>query len=166
MRGHIHLSGNPVPWDIDRGSSHQELFVMLHTKEPEYVNWAVRMDRKTLSITHITAGPLLRNRDYRNEVGPSASLSRVDVPCQSHLVANNSPALAASNAILLEQGCLSCGRSVTFRMGLPFSAALLKLSRLFPFMCCHLPAARAASLLICIALNHRRLTCAHFVNSN
>ncbi len=70
MRGHIHLSGNPVPWDIDQGSSHQELFVMLHTKDPEYVNWAVRINRKTLSITHITAGPLLRNQDYRNEVGP------------------------------------------------------------------------------------------------
>ena len=42
---------------------------MLHTKEPEYVNWGVRMDRDTLSVTHITAGPLLRNQDYRNEVG-------------------------------------------------------------------------------------------------
>ncbi len=69
MSQQIHLSGNPVPWDIDRGSSHQELFVMLHTKEPEYVNWAVRVDRDTHSITHITAGPLLRNQDYRNEVG-------------------------------------------------------------------------------------------------
>ncbi|BDA41016.1 hypothetical protein COCOBI_01-6710 [Coccomyxa sp. Obi] len=67
MSKQIHLSGNPVPWDIDRGSSHEELFVMLHAKNPEYVNWAVRMDRKTHSITHITAGPLLRNQDYRNE---------------------------------------------------------------------------------------------------
>ncbi len=69
MSKQIHLSGNPVPWDIKQGSSHQKLFVMLHTKEPEYVNWGVRMDRDTLSVTHITAGPLLRNQDYRNEVG-------------------------------------------------------------------------------------------------
>jgi hypothetical protein len=64
----VHLSGNPVPWDVHHGALHREMFVMLHTKHPEYVNWAVRMDRDTHVITHISAGPLLRNQDYRNEV--------------------------------------------------------------------------------------------------
>lgn len=43
--------------------------MLLHTKTPEYVNWAVRMDRATKRITHVSAGPILRNQDFRNEVG-------------------------------------------------------------------------------------------------
>lgn len=68
LQASVHLSGNPVPWDVHHGALHREMFVMLHTKHPEYVNWAVRMDRDTHVITHISAGPLLRNQDYRNEV--------------------------------------------------------------------------------------------------
>lgn len=63
----LHISGNPVPWDIERGALHQTYFTMLHVKEPEYINWAVLIDRRTHRIAHISAGPLLRNQDYRNE---------------------------------------------------------------------------------------------------
>ncbi len=65
----MHISGNPVPWDIQRGAQHQQLLGMLHTKRGQYINWAVRMDRDTHAITHISAGPILSNQDYRNEVG-------------------------------------------------------------------------------------------------
>ena len=64
----MHISGNPVPFDIHSGAVHEEYLVLLHTKAPEYVNWAVRMDRATKRITHVSAGPILRNQDYRNEV--------------------------------------------------------------------------------------------------
>ncbi len=66
----MHISGNPVPWDIQHGARHQQLFGMLHTKRGQYINWAVRMDRDTLAITHISAGPILSNQDYRNEASP------------------------------------------------------------------------------------------------
>ena len=64
----MHISGNPVPFDIHKGGAHQEYLVLLHAKTLEYVNWAVRMDRATKRITHVSAGPILRNGDYRNEV--------------------------------------------------------------------------------------------------
>ena len=71
---HVHMSGNPVPYDIENGGLHQEYIVMLHTKSPEYINWAARMDRTTKRITHISAGPILRSQDYRNEVRPALEL--------------------------------------------------------------------------------------------
>ena len=65
----MHISGNPVPFDIHNGDAHEEYLVLLHTKSLEYVNRAVRMDRATKRITHVSAGPVLRIQDYRNEVG-------------------------------------------------------------------------------------------------
>ena len=65
---HVHMSGNPVPDDIQNGGSHQEYLALVHIKQPEYINWAVRINRATNRITQISAGPVLRNQEYRNEV--------------------------------------------------------------------------------------------------
>ena len=69
LRHPIHGSGNPVPWDIERGAAHRELLGMLHVKRGDYAHWAVRIDRATRRVTHVSAGPVLKARDYRNEVG-------------------------------------------------------------------------------------------------
>ena len=66
-----HMSGSPVPFDILNGESHQEYIALLHVKRPEYINWAVRINKYTKQITHISAGPILKNHEYRNEVKPS-----------------------------------------------------------------------------------------------
>ena len=42
---------------------------MLHMKEGHWAHWAVRISRASGRITHVAAGPILRNQDYRNEVG-------------------------------------------------------------------------------------------------
>ena len=89
----MHISGNPVPWDIHRGAAHQELFFMFHTKQPEYINWAVRMDRETHLITHISAGPLLRNQDYRNEASA--------VPSKHKSLARNGASGQGSEQLLM-----------------------------------------------------------------
>ena len=68
LNEHVHMSGNPVPYDIQNGGSHQEYLALVHIKHPEYINWAVRINRTTKRITHISAGPVLRNQEYRNEV--------------------------------------------------------------------------------------------------
>lgn len=68
LRDPIHGSGNPVPWDVEHGAEHRELLAMLHVKRGDYAHWAVRMDRATRVVTHISAGPVLKARDYRNEV--------------------------------------------------------------------------------------------------
>ena len=68
LRDPIHGSGNPVPWDVEHGAEHRELLAMLHVKRGDYAHWAVRMDRGTRRVTHISAGPVLKARDYRNEV--------------------------------------------------------------------------------------------------
>ena len=68
LRDPIHGSGNPVPWDVEHGAEHRELLAMLHVKRGDYAHWAVRMDRATRRVTHISAGPMLKARDYRNEV--------------------------------------------------------------------------------------------------
>ena len=57
-----------MPWDIERGAEHTELLAMLHVKQGDYAHWAVRIDRATRRITHVSAGPVLKARDYRNEV--------------------------------------------------------------------------------------------------
>ena len=64
------MSGNPVLYDIQNGDLHQEYIALVHIKHPEYINWAVRISRATKEITHISAGPILRNQEYRNEVTP------------------------------------------------------------------------------------------------
>jgi len=68
LRHPIHGSGNPVPWDIERGAEHTELLAMLHVKQGDYAHWAVRIDRATRRVTHVSAGPIIKARDYKNEV--------------------------------------------------------------------------------------------------
>ncbi|KAK9834907.1 hypothetical protein WJX81_007705 [Elliptochloris bilobata] len=67
LRHPIHGSGNPVPWDIEHGAKHRELLGMLHVKQGDYAHWAVRIGRATRRVTHISAGPVLKARDYGNE---------------------------------------------------------------------------------------------------
>ncbi|KAK9830983.1 hypothetical protein WJX81_005385 [Elliptochloris bilobata] len=74
LRHPIHGSGNPVPWDIERGGGHRELLSMLHVKVGDYAHWAVRIDRETRRVTHVSAGPVIKARDFRNEGFLSAAL--------------------------------------------------------------------------------------------
>jgi hypothetical protein len=74
----MHSSGNPVPWDIEGGQDHKEYLSMLHVKKGDYAHWAVRINRATHRITHISAGPVLKARDYRNEV--TSLYSPYDMP--------------------------------------------------------------------------------------
>jgi hypothetical protein len=67
----MHSSGNPMPWDIEGGAAHKEYLSMLHVKKGDYAHWAVRIDKASRRITHISAGPVLKARDYRNEVSTS-----------------------------------------------------------------------------------------------
>jgi hypothetical protein len=64
----MHTSGHPVPWDVEGGADHRELVSMLHVRHGDYAHWAVRIDRATRRITHISAGPVVKSVDYRNEV--------------------------------------------------------------------------------------------------
>jgi hypothetical protein len=57
-----------VPWDIERGAEHTELLAMLHVKQGDYAHWAVRIDRASRRVTHVSAGPIIKARDYKNEV--------------------------------------------------------------------------------------------------
>ncbi len=68
LRLPIHGSGNPVPWDTERGDGHREWLGMLHAKRGDYAHWAVRIDRATRAVTHVSAGPVVKARDFRNEV--------------------------------------------------------------------------------------------------
>jgi len=72
LRHPIHGSGNPVPWDTERGAEHREFLGMLHVKRGDYAHWAVRIDRAARRVTHVSAGPVLKNTDYRNEVRRAA----------------------------------------------------------------------------------------------
>jgi len=71
LRHPMHGSGNPVPWDIERGGGHRELLSMLHVKLGDYAHWAVRIDRATRRVTHVSAGPVIKARDFRNEARPA-----------------------------------------------------------------------------------------------
>ncbi len=82
----MHSSGNPVPWDIEKGAAHGEYLSMLHVKKGDYAHWAVRINRATRRITHVSSGPVIKARDYRNEVGgpvhPANTLGGI-LPCKS-----------------------------------------------------------------------------------
>ena len=75
----MHTSGHPVPWDADRGARHRELVSMLHVRHGDYAHWAVRIDRASRRITHISAGPVVKSLDFRNEV---PALSHAPHPAQ------------------------------------------------------------------------------------
>ncbi len=64
----MHTSGHPVPWDIEHGAAHRELVSMLHVRHGDYAHWGVRLDRASRRITHISAGPIVKSVDFRNEV--------------------------------------------------------------------------------------------------
>ena len=66
-----HSSGNPVPWDIEAGAGAKEYFSMIHVKKGDYAHWAVRIDKASRRVTHVSSGPLIKARDYRNEVLPT-----------------------------------------------------------------------------------------------
>ena len=85
LRHPIHGSGNPVPWDIEHGPEHAELLGMLHVKLGDYAHWAVRIDRQTRRVTHLSAGPVIKARDYRNEVRSCAIPRHRDI-CLSSTV--------------------------------------------------------------------------------
>eukprot|EP00884_Botryococcus_braunii_P008167 jgi/Botrbrau1/17351/Bobra.0015s0095.1 len=63
----MHSSGNPTPWDVEHGDDFKEYVSMLHVKKGDYTHWAVRIDRHTKQMTHISAGPVIKARDFRNE---------------------------------------------------------------------------------------------------
>ncbi len=63
-----HSSGNPVPWDIEAGQNAKEYFSMIHVKKGDYAHWGVRIDKATRRVTHVSSGPVIKARDYRNEV--------------------------------------------------------------------------------------------------
>ena len=58
----MHSSGNPVPWDIENGAEHTEYLSMLHVKKGDYAHWALRINRATRRITHVSAGPVIKAR--------------------------------------------------------------------------------------------------------
>lgn len=90
-----HSSGNPVPWDIEAGADAREYFSMIHVKKGDYAHWAVRIDRASRRVTHVSSGPLIKARDYRNEVLHASALCgclgstsrRVSGPPVKHLAA-------------------------------------------------------------------------------
>ena len=61
-------SGHPVAWDIERGSKSRELLAIIHKRGYDTEHWAVRIDRASQRVTHISAGPLLRTIDFKPEV--------------------------------------------------------------------------------------------------
>ena len=63
-----HSSGNPVVWDSEAGGEAKEYFSMIHVKKGDYAHWGVRIDTASRRVTHVSAGPVIKARDYRNEV--------------------------------------------------------------------------------------------------
>lgn len=63
-------SGNPVAWDIERGVRSRELIAVLHKRGHDTEHWAVRIDRASHRISHISAGPILRTYDFQPEAWP------------------------------------------------------------------------------------------------
>lgn len=61
-------SGNPVAWDIERGGRSRELIAVMHKRGHDTEHWAVRIDRASHRISHISAGPILTMRDFQPEV--------------------------------------------------------------------------------------------------
>ena len=57
---------------------------MVHVKRGDYAHWAVRIDRAARRVTHLSAGPVVKARDYRNEVG---ELPAKNVGFQCELIA-------------------------------------------------------------------------------
>ena len=62
------ISGNPVAWDIERGAKSRELIAILHKRGYDTEHWAVRLDRASQRVTHVSAGPLLRTIEFKPEV--------------------------------------------------------------------------------------------------
>ncbi|KAK9818993.1 hypothetical protein WJX81_003370 [Elliptochloris bilobata] len=73
-RYEMHTSGHPVPWDVERGAAHRELVSMLHVRHGDYAHWGVRIDRTSRRITHVSAGPIVKSLDVRNEGFLSSAL--------------------------------------------------------------------------------------------
>lgn len=70
-----HSSGNPVVWDSEAGGEAKEYFSMIHVKKGDYAHWGVRIDKASRRVTHVSAGPVIKARDYRNEVLQSSIAS-------------------------------------------------------------------------------------------
>ena len=70
-------SGHPVAWDIERGPKSRELLAIIHKRGYDTEHWAVRIDRASQRVTHISAGPLLRTIDFKPEVSLSSVLQTV-----------------------------------------------------------------------------------------
>ena len=81
-----HSSGNPVPWDIEAGPDAKEYFSMIHVKKGDYAHWAVRIDKASRRVTHVSAGPLIKARDYRNEVRHPPAPDVTPCPVSIYLV--------------------------------------------------------------------------------
>ena len=61
-------SGHPVAWDMERGPKSRELLAIVHRRGYDTEHWAMRIDRASQRVTHISAGPLLRTLDFKPEV--------------------------------------------------------------------------------------------------
>ena len=61
-------SGHPVAWDMEHGPKSRELLAIVHRRGYDTEHWAVRIDRASQRVTHISAGPLLRTLDFKPEV--------------------------------------------------------------------------------------------------
>ncbi len=57
-----------MAWDIERGGRSRELIAVFHKRGHDTEHWAVRIDRATQRISHISAGPILRTYDFQPEV--------------------------------------------------------------------------------------------------
>ncbi len=68
MKHDMLSSGNPVAWDIEQGVRSRELIAVLHKRGHDTEQWAVRIDRASHRITHVSAGPILTMRDFQPEV--------------------------------------------------------------------------------------------------
>ena len=73
-------SGNPTAWDIEKGSRSREVIVLVHKTGYDAEHWAVRIDRATQRITHVSAGPILRTVDFQPEVGRCCSTTVLWAP--------------------------------------------------------------------------------------
>lgn len=77
------ISGHPVAWDIEHGSKFRELLVIVHKQGYNAEHWAVRINRATQRVTHVTAGPLLHRRNYQPDVSHAHPLDAPETKDQS-----------------------------------------------------------------------------------
>ena len=71
--GHTHLSGHPVEWRHQNGTT--ELLAMVHQRDrleggqhgADYRHWLLRLNSQSLQVLHVSTAPVLQSSDYRLE---------------------------------------------------------------------------------------------------